>query len=124
MFTYVRDETQYELVEYACHEGNYGMPNILTGARAREQEPITKRGHARTTTPAHKNTNSGAKKKKSQKGPKTDLLQKACVLLSNVDRALAAPTRERRDHHEPPCLRIRLAGRRATRGAGFIGYKE
>ncbi len=38
MFTYVRDETQYELVEYACHEGNYGMPNILTGARAREAE--------------------------------------------------------------------------------------
>ena len=36
MFTYVRDETQYELVEYACHEGNYGMTNILSGARARE----------------------------------------------------------------------------------------
>ena len=38
MFTYVRDETQYELVEYACHEGNYGMTNILSGARARDQE--------------------------------------------------------------------------------------
>ena len=38
MFTFVRDETQYELVEYACHEGNYGMTNILSGARAREQE--------------------------------------------------------------------------------------
>ena len=36
MFTYVRGETQYELVEYACHEGNYGMTNILSGARARE----------------------------------------------------------------------------------------
>ena len=38
MFTFVRDETQYELVEYACHEGNYGMTNILSGARARERE--------------------------------------------------------------------------------------
>ncbi len=37
-FTFVRDETQYELVEYACHEGNYGMPNILSGARAREAD--------------------------------------------------------------------------------------
>ena len=38
MYTLVRDDTQYELVEYACHEGNYGMVNILSGARAREQE--------------------------------------------------------------------------------------
>ena len=38
MFTYVRGETQYELVEDACHEGNYGMTNILSGARAREAE--------------------------------------------------------------------------------------
>ena len=38
MFTYVRGETQYELGEYACHEGNYGMTNILSGARAREAE--------------------------------------------------------------------------------------
>ena len=38
MFMYVRDETQYELVEYACHEGNYGMTNILSGARAREAD--------------------------------------------------------------------------------------
>ena len=38
MFTYVRDETQYELVEYGCHEGNYGMTNILSGARATEAE--------------------------------------------------------------------------------------
>ena len=37
MFTFVRDDTQYELVEYACHEGNYGMTNILSGARSREQ---------------------------------------------------------------------------------------
>ena len=38
MFHFVRDDSQYELVEYACHEGNYGMSNILSGARARERE--------------------------------------------------------------------------------------
>ena len=37
MYTLVRDDTQYELVEYACHEGNHGMTNILGGARARER---------------------------------------------------------------------------------------
>ncbi len=37
MFTFDKDDSQYELVEYACHEGNYGMTNILTGARARER---------------------------------------------------------------------------------------
>jgi hypothetical protein len=26
------------LYEYACHEGNYGMANLLTGARAREKQ--------------------------------------------------------------------------------------
>ena len=36
MFTFEKDDEQYELVEYACHEGNYGMTNILNGARARE----------------------------------------------------------------------------------------
>jgi hypothetical protein len=29
-------EGQYELVEYACHEGNYAMENILSAARAAE----------------------------------------------------------------------------------------
>jgi len=43
MFTFVRDETQYELVEYACHEGNYGMTNILSGARARDAEAVGER---------------------------------------------------------------------------------
>jgi catechol 2,3-dioxygenase-like lactoylglutathione lyase family enzyme len=38
MFPFVRDDEQYELVEYACHEGNYGMTNILSGARAAERE--------------------------------------------------------------------------------------
>ena len=37
-FTFDLDDEQYELVEYACHEGNYGMTNILSGARARETE--------------------------------------------------------------------------------------
>ena len=37
-FTYDLDDEQYELVEYACHEGNYGMFNILSGARARDRE--------------------------------------------------------------------------------------
>ena len=32
-----RDDSQYELVEYACHEGNYGMFNMLSGARAKER---------------------------------------------------------------------------------------
>jgi len=36
-FNFERDDDQYELVEYACHEGNYGLTNILSGARATEQ---------------------------------------------------------------------------------------
>ena len=38
MFAFDLDDEQYELVEYACHEGNYGMFNILSGARARDRE--------------------------------------------------------------------------------------
>ena len=37
-FVFDLDNDQYELVEYACHEGNYGMFNILSGARARDKE--------------------------------------------------------------------------------------
>ena len=29
---------QEPLFEYACHEGNYALPNILAGARAKEKE--------------------------------------------------------------------------------------
>ncbi len=29
-------DNDYEMFEYACHEGNYGMSNILSGARAAE----------------------------------------------------------------------------------------
>ena len=36
MFRWDLDGSQYELVEYSCHEGNYGMSNILSGARARD----------------------------------------------------------------------------------------
>jgi hypothetical protein len=36
MFRWELDDSQYELVEYACQEGNYGMTNILSGARARD----------------------------------------------------------------------------------------
>ena len=31
-------KSDLQLFEYACHEGNYSMPNILGGARALEQE--------------------------------------------------------------------------------------
>ena len=31
-----RDD-EYDLYEYACHEGNYGLPNSLSGARAAER---------------------------------------------------------------------------------------
>ncbi len=33
-----RDDEQYELVEYSCHEGNYSLANILNGARKLEKE--------------------------------------------------------------------------------------
>ncbi len=40
MFRFDKDDDQYELVEYACHEGNYGMTNILSGSRAIEQQAV------------------------------------------------------------------------------------
>jgi hypothetical protein len=30
--------TTEQLYEYACHEGNYAMSNVLSGARVREKE--------------------------------------------------------------------------------------
>jgi hypothetical protein len=33
----IRQEPGYRLFEYACHEGNYGMHNQLSGARAVEK---------------------------------------------------------------------------------------
>jgi hypothetical protein len=38
MFPFDKDDGQYELVEYACHEGNYAMQNILSAARAADAE--------------------------------------------------------------------------------------
>jgi hypothetical protein len=32
-----RNDT-YQVLEYACHEGNYAMEDILSGARAAEQK--------------------------------------------------------------------------------------
>jgi hypothetical protein len=28
----------HPILEFACHEGNYSLPNILSGARARDRE--------------------------------------------------------------------------------------
>jgi hypothetical protein len=36
------DKEQTEIFEYACHEGNYAMRNILSGARADEQAAATR----------------------------------------------------------------------------------
>lgn len=33
-FEFKRPEKGYKLFEYACHEGNYGLPNMLSAARA------------------------------------------------------------------------------------------
>jgi hypothetical protein len=30
-------EESYGYFEYACHEGNYAMPNLLSGSRAEEK---------------------------------------------------------------------------------------
>ena len=30
-------KTEAPMFEYACHEGNYGMANLLAGARAQEK---------------------------------------------------------------------------------------
>jgi hypothetical protein len=34
--------TDQPLFEYACHEGNYGLPNTLRGIRKEEQTPSRK----------------------------------------------------------------------------------
>jgi hypothetical protein len=34
----VERQEQYRIYEYACHEGNYGLPNSLSGAREEERE--------------------------------------------------------------------------------------
>jgi hypothetical protein len=37
----------YQVFEYACHEGNYGLPNILSGARATERASASSRPASR-----------------------------------------------------------------------------
>jgi hypothetical protein len=32
----IRQDAGYQIFEFACHEGNYGMRNILSGARSTE----------------------------------------------------------------------------------------
>jgi hypothetical protein len=34
----LRRDDKYVIYEYACHEGNYAIPNILSAARAAERE--------------------------------------------------------------------------------------
>jgi hypothetical protein len=41
-FTLERDD-DYGMFEYACHEGNLALPNILSGARATERGNTTAR---------------------------------------------------------------------------------
>jgi hypothetical protein len=33
----INRDSKYEVFEYACHEGNYALPNTLSGARAQER---------------------------------------------------------------------------------------
>ena len=42
--------TSQPLYEYACHEGNYALPNILRGARREEEETAKKAGTAAPST--------------------------------------------------------------------------
>lgn len=44
MFHFDKDDDQYELVEYACHEGNYAMRNLLSAARAKEKKAAAESG--------------------------------------------------------------------------------
>jgi hypothetical protein len=37
--------TSSPLYEYACHEGNYALPNLLTGFRAGEPDRATPKKH-------------------------------------------------------------------------------
>ncbi len=39
--------TKERIYEYACHEGNYALPNILKGARLREKEATAAKGGAK-----------------------------------------------------------------------------
>jgi hypothetical protein len=32
-------DSEYQIFEYSCHEGNYSIPNELTAGRARDRDP-------------------------------------------------------------------------------------
>jgi hypothetical protein len=34
----INRDPDYQILEYACHEGNHGLPNVLEGARASEKD--------------------------------------------------------------------------------------
>ncbi len=36
MLTYLNRDPEYRVLEYACHEGNYALPNALRGGRAQD----------------------------------------------------------------------------------------
>ena len=44
-------KSDYPLYEYACHEGNYGLYNILAGARIKENAESASQGSTRTSVP-------------------------------------------------------------------------
>jgi hypothetical protein len=35
-------DPEYVMYEYACHEGNYAIPNILNAGRARDREQASR----------------------------------------------------------------------------------
>jgi hypothetical protein len=50
-FPLTKDDRQYELVEYACHEANYGLQNILSAARAEEKAAAAAAKSAKPAAP-------------------------------------------------------------------------
>ena len=64
------------------------------------------------------------KRKNHPKCRKWACCQKACVLLSKVDRALTAPRRERRDPHDPPRLRTEVASESAAQEGTRMGSRR
>ena len=43
-----KDNAPDRILEYGCHEGNYGLANILSGARARDRAAAEKASAAQT----------------------------------------------------------------------------
>ena len=39
----ISHEAGYQIFEYACHEGNHALPNMLRGARKQEADAREKR---------------------------------------------------------------------------------